>query len=72
MGYSMRSLCYRYTLWLAFNSTAFLPDFDIVYGEELYDHRTDPGENRNLVWSRQQVALSAEKRLRTELERTLY
>ena len=41
MGYSARSLCYRYTVWVAFNATAFQPDFSIIYGQELYDHRCD-------------------------------
>ena len=42
MGYSLRSLCYRYTSWVAFNATTFKPDFSTVYGSELYDHRWDP------------------------------
>uniref|UniRef100_A0A6A7FN98 Iduronate 2-sulfatase-like n=1 Tax=Hirondellea gigas TaxID=1518452 RepID=A0A6A7FN98_9CRUS len=50
MGYSMRSLCFRYTLWVAFNSSTFSPDFAQVFAEELYDHRTDPEENRNIMW----------------------
>jgi iduronate 2-sulfatase len=41
MGYTMRTDRYRYTEWLAPNKR--------LAGRELYDHKTDPGENINLA-----------------------
>jgi iduronate 2-sulfatase len=38
MGYSLRTEQYRYTFWTEGSG-----------GEELYDHRADPGEKRNLA-----------------------
>ncbi|XP_018025324.1 uncharacterized protein LOC108680906 isoform X2 [Hyalella azteca] len=49
MGYSMRSHCFRYTLWVAYNCTTQVPDFDDIAGEELYDHRFDPREDHNIL-----------------------
>ncbi|XP_042855305.1 iduronate 2-sulfatase-like [Penaeus japonicus] len=48
MGYSMRTNRYRYTVWLKFNNVTFLPDWDHIVSEELYDHKVDPDENFNL------------------------
>lgn len=41
MGYSVRSDGFRYTLFVAWDGTALKPRWDQVWGEELYDHRTD-------------------------------
>ncbi|XP_017058050.1 iduronate 2-sulfatase [Drosophila ficusphila] len=49
MGYSLRTDVYRYTLWVRFHSQNFSRDWHDVYGEELYDHRLDSGEELNLV-----------------------
>ncbi|EFA00827.1 iduronate 2-sulfatase [Tribolium castaneum] len=49
MGYSIRTTRYRYTEWIKFNHTTFMPDWSKVYGKELYDHLIDPLENMNLV-----------------------
>ncbi len=42
MGYSMRTPTHRYTRWIDTRKGKLL-------GEELYDHRSDPAENRNLA-----------------------
>ena len=42
MGYSLRTSRYRYTQWRS-------PDHDQVIASELYDHRDDPDETRNLA-----------------------
>ncbi|RZC42461.1 iduronate 2-sulfatase [Asbolus verrucosus] len=49
MGYSIRTERYRYTEWIKFNHTSFMPDWTTVYGKEFYDHLIDPQENMNLV-----------------------
>ncbi|KAH8300362.1 hypothetical protein KR018_000005 [Drosophila ironensis] len=49
MGYSLRTDLYRYTLWVRFHVQNFTRDWHDVYGEELYDHRLDSGEELNLV-----------------------
>ncbi|XP_030385743.1 iduronate 2-sulfatase [Scaptodrosophila lebanonensis] len=49
MGYSLRTDLYRYTLWVRFFAQNFTCDWNEVYGEELYDHRLDAGEEMNLA-----------------------
>ncbi|SPP87224.1 iduronate 2-sulfatase [Drosophila guanche] len=49
MGYSLRTDLYRYTLWVRFHALNFSRDWHDIYGEELYDHRLDAGEELNLV-----------------------
>ncbi|KAH8397363.1 hypothetical protein KR222_000117, partial [Zaprionus bogoriensis] len=49
MGYSRRDDLYRYTLWVRFHAHNFSRDWNSVYGEELYDHRVDAGEQFNLA-----------------------
>lgn len=49
MGYSLRTDFYRYTLWVRFHANNFSRDWHNIYGEELYDHRLDSGEEFNLV-----------------------
>ncbi|XP_026847564.1 iduronate 2-sulfatase [Drosophila persimilis] len=49
MGYSLRTDIYRYTLWVRFHAQNFSRDWHDIYGEELYDHRVDAGEELNLV-----------------------
>ena len=43
MGYSMRTDRYRFTVWVGRN------DHSKVEAIELYDHHTDPQENRNIA-----------------------
>ncbi|KAK3099006.1 hypothetical protein FSP39_025192 [Pinctada imbricata] len=48
MGYTMRTDKYRYTEWPKFSGApAYEPDWNILFGIELYDHQTDPEENYN-------------------------
>ena len=47
MGYSVRTDRFRYTEWVLFNDATNTPDWDAVYGTELYDHDTDKYENTN-------------------------
>ena len=55
MGYSVRSVQYRYTEWLKWNGTRLHGEWDQVLGVELYDHTSDTGrdfdgfENVNLA-----------------------
>ncbi|XP_065185732.1 iduronate 2-sulfatase-like [Sycon ciliatum] len=53
MGYSMRTLQYRYTRWMAFDNTAFRANWSDVRGEELYahagSHGDETGEDKNLA-----------------------
>ncbi|GAB0089992.1 iduronate 2-sulfatase [Sergentomyia squamirostris] len=49
MGYSVRNDRFRYTIWIGFNSANFKRDWNMVYGEELYDHSIDSEENINLA-----------------------
>ena len=43
MGYTMRTDRYRYTSWQSKNNPT------VVVAEELYDHKTDPGEKFNVA-----------------------
>ncbi|XP_039963589.1 iduronate 2-sulfatase isoform X1 [Bactrocera neohumeralis] len=49
MGYSIRTHVFRYTLWVRFNAHDFSKDWNEIFGEELYDHRLDEGEDVNLA-----------------------
>ena len=48
MGYTMRTVQYRYTEWAEFDYyPAYKPHWDKLHGVELYDHNVDPEENYN-------------------------
>lgn len=57
MGYSVRTVDWRYTEWVQFNGTTLLPVWSNVTARELYDHRNetiyptnfDDGENENVA-----------------------
>ncbi|XP_046381439.2 iduronate 2-sulfatase-like [Haliotis rufescens] len=67
MGYSMTTAKYRYTEWVKFDmKPLYKPDWNKVYGVELYDHIKDPEENYNLAYN------SAEKKLVSELRKELH
>ena len=51
MGYSMRTDRHRFTVWVARN------DHTKVEATELYDHETDPQENRNIAQRPENAAL---------------
>jgi hypothetical protein len=42
MGYTQRMDEWRYTVWVRFNYADSTPDWETVYGRELYDHRASP------------------------------
>ena len=45
MGYSVRTKHWRYTVWLHWDGTNLVGDFDRVIAEELYEHQDDDGTN---------------------------
>ena len=50
MGYTMRTDRFRYTEWPAFTGAPqYKPDWNKLFGVELYDHSTDPEENVNVA-----------------------
>uniref|UniRef100_A0A8C9FP19 Iduronate 2-sulfatase n=1 Tax=Pavo cristatus TaxID=9049 RepID=A0A8C9FP19_PAVCR len=48
MGYSMRTVDYRYTVWVQFNPENFSADFEDVHAGELYMMETDPNQDNNI------------------------
>jgi len=65
----MRTLQWRYTLWLRWDGASLTPRWDDEnVGEELYDHGTDAGddtdgfENVNLATSSEHSALKSQLR----------
>ncbi|XP_015133790.1 iduronate 2-sulfatase isoform X2 [Gallus gallus] len=48
MGYSMRTIDYRYTVWVQFNPENFSADFEDVHAGELYMMETDPNQDNNI------------------------
>ncbi|XP_078403803.1 iduronate 2-sulfatase isoform X1 [Cetorhinus maximus] len=48
MGYSIRSVDYRYTEWVGYNASTFSANLSDIHAGELYLYRTDPGEDNNL------------------------
>ena len=50
MGYSVRTETLRYTEWVKFYyAPHYRPDWNTLYGVELYDHTNDPEENNNVA-----------------------
>ncbi|XP_078067902.1 iduronate 2-sulfatase [Mustelus asterias] len=48
MGYSIRSVDYRYTEWVSYNASTFSANLSDIHAGELYFQKTDPGEDNNL------------------------
>ncbi|KAM6061195.1 iduronate 2-sulfatase isoform 1-T1 [Chlamydotis macqueenii] len=48
MGYSMRTVDYRYTVWVGFNPNNFSADFEDIHAGELYMVETDPNQDDNI------------------------
>ncbi|XP_068008293.1 iduronate 2-sulfatase isoform X1 [Melanerpes formicivorus] len=48
MGYSMRTVDYRYTVWVQFNPNNFSANFEDVHAGELYMVETDPNQDHNI------------------------
>jgi len=59
MGYSLRTLRYRYTVWMdnSFRSNSAFDEAK-VYATELYDYEKDPLEKVNVVNSREYASVS--------------
>ena len=70
MGYSIRVHDYRFTEWYSFDRSKSKPDFNKVWGTELYDHSSSTylfnNENRNLA-SKSEM-MSRVKELRKALQ----
>ena len=50
MGYTMRTDTFRYTEWARFEyEPVYKPDWDVLFGVELYNHVNDPEENHNVA-----------------------
>ena len=50
MGYTMRTDIFRYTEWAKFEyAPVYKPDWNHLFGVELYDHSKDPEENHNMA-----------------------
>ncbi|ELU09360.1 hypothetical protein CAPTEDRAFT_171703 [Capitella teleta] len=47
MGYTMRTDRFRYTEWVKFRD--YKPEWQKLFGVELYDHKIDPEENNNVA-----------------------
>ncbi|XP_053931594.1 iduronate 2-sulfatase isoform X2 [Cuculus canorus] len=48
MGYSMRTIDCRYTVWVGFNPNNFSADLEDVHAGELYMVETDPNQDYNI------------------------
>ncbi|KAF6090850.1 hypothetical protein HJG60_012229 [Phyllostomus discolor] len=48
MGYSIRTIDYRYTVWVGFNPHEFLANFSDVHAGELYFVDSDPFQDHNM------------------------
>ncbi|XP_016059164.1 PREDICTED: iduronate 2-sulfatase isoform X2 [Miniopterus natalensis] len=48
MGYSIRTIDYRYTVWVGFNPHDFLANFSDIHGGELYFVDSDPLQDHNM------------------------
>ncbi|XP_059535857.1 iduronate 2-sulfatase isoform X3 [Myotis daubentonii] len=48
MGYSIRTIDYRYTVWVSFNPHEFLANFSDVHAGELYFVDSDPLQDHNM------------------------
>lgn len=48
MGYSIRTIDYRYTVWVGFNPREFLANFSDVHAGELYFVDSDPLQDHNM------------------------
>ena len=63
MGYTVRTDRYRYTEWPQFLYTPhFKPNWDNLFGIELYDHAIDPEENKNRAMDPEYRAVASELR----------
>ncbi|KAB1253041.1 Iduronate 2-sulfatase [Camelus dromedarius] len=57
MGYSIRTIDYRYTVWVGFNPQEFLANFSDIHAGELYFVDSDPLQDHNVYNDSQGGAL---------------
>ncbi|KAM4696106.1 iduronate 2-sulfatase [Rhinophrynus dorsalis] len=48
MGYSIRTINFRYTMWVGYNPVTFEANYKDIHGGELYLVNTDPNQDNNL------------------------
>ncbi|KAM5128918.1 iduronate 2-sulfatase isoform 1-T2 [Callospermophilus lateralis] len=48
MGYSIRTIDYRYTIWVGFNPDEFMANFSDIHAGELYFVDSDPLQDHNI------------------------
>ncbi|XP_011502081.1 PREDICTED: iduronate 2-sulfatase isoform X2 [Ceratosolen solmsi marchali] len=65
MGYTLRTIRYRYTAWVGFSAISKRPDWQEILAEELYDHSVDADENFNIA------NLDASHRVKSDLKNLL-
>ncbi|XP_032928544.1 iduronate 2-sulfatase isoform X2 [Catharus ustulatus] len=51
MGYSMRTIDYRYTVWVQFDPNNFSANFEDVHAGELYMMESDPNQDYNIYYN---------------------
>ena len=71
MGYTIRVDQYRFVEWYKFNRTTAVPDFNNIWGTELYNH-TDPVmffNDENINMAKQDGMQSLVKELRSMLQK---
>lgn len=51
MGYSMRTIDYRYTVWVQFDPNNFSANFEDVHAGELYMMENDPNQDYNIYYN---------------------
>ncbi|CAH2315072.1 iduronate 2-sulfatase, partial [Pelobates cultripes] len=49
MGYSKRTVDYRYTVWVGYNPVTFEANFTDIHAQELYLVKSDPNQDDNLL-----------------------
>ena len=74
MGYSLRSVAWRYTVWYEWNQDTLTPKFNESYVEELYNHVNDDSRNMD-EWENVNVVedhLDVATIMRKEVERFFF
>merc|ERR1712048_49824 len=72
MGLSIRTLRWRYTLWLRWDGRQLAPRWDgEPVGEELYDHAMDAGDDTDLFDNANLAALPEHEAMKKQLREQL-
>ncbi|XP_053555127.1 iduronate 2-sulfatase [Bombina bombina] len=48
MGYSMRTIAFRYTVWVGYDPKSFKANFSDIHAQELYLVMSDPNQDNNI------------------------